>query len=67
MNLRTTPQREYEVIVSSIRIRREINTSFPNEVVTELTPGDESWSTEDTQDCMERNLLLSLRTPLCST
>ena len=41
MDPMTTARREYEAIVSQLRLRRAINSAPPNEAVFDLTPGDE--------------------------
>lgn len=41
MDLMTTARREYEAIVSQLRIRRVMNTAGPNESFIEISPGDE--------------------------
>lgn len=41
MDLMTTARREYEAIVSQLRIRRVMNTAGPNEAFIEINPGDE--------------------------
>lgn len=41
MDLMTTARREYEAIVSSLRVKRAINTSAPNEEVVDISPGNE--------------------------
>lgn len=37
----TTARREYEAIISQLRIRQAINSVPPNEAIVDLTPGDE--------------------------
>lgn len=39
MELMTSARREYEAVVSSLRIRRAMNTAAPNEEVANITPG----------------------------
>lgn len=41
MDLMTTARREYEAIVSQLRIRRALHSALPNEAAASLTPGDE--------------------------
>lgn len=41
MDLMTTARREYEAIIAGLRAERAIHTSSPNEIVADITPGDE--------------------------
>lgn len=41
MDLMTTARREYEAIVAGLRAKRAMNTATPNEIVADISPGDE--------------------------